>query len=124
MKDRANQADEFAKKLEEKLKNYSPGKSIDFESQVSGSLTQLKTDMKELLNKGVKAYAGSGGVVASAGLSEADKSFLKELSNDTRDVIQDMRLEVLTASDKSESCILNRKYSKNLRLRFLILGSI
>ena len=102
VKDRANQADEFAKKLEEKLKNYSVGKSADFESQVSGSLTQLKTDIKELLNKGVKAHAGSS-VIAGAGLSEADKSFLKELSNDTRDAIQDMRLEVLTASDKSKS---------------------
>lgn len=37
----------------------------------------------------------------SGGLTDADKTFLKELSNDTRDAIQDMRLEVLTASDKS-----------------------
>jgi hypothetical protein len=38
----------------------------------------------------------------ASGLSDADKLFLKELSNETRDAITDMRLEVLTASDKSE----------------------
>jgi hypothetical protein len=66
-------------------------------------LTQLKTDIKELLNKGVKSSGGSGG--GGAGLTESDRHFLKELSNDTRDAIQDMRLEVLTASDKSEYTI-------------------
>lgn len=79
------------------------GKSKDFESQVSGSLTQLKTDLKELLTKGVKSSdVSSTSIVSGAGLSEADRTFLKELSNDTRDAIQDMRLEVLTASDKSK----------------------
>lgn len=64
---------------------------------MSGSLNQLKTDLKSLLEKGVKASGGGGG-----GLSDADRAFLKDLSNDTIDAIQDMRLEVLTASDKSE----------------------
>lgn len=40
--------------------------------------------------------------VGGSGLSDADKSFLKELTNETRDAITDMRIEVLTASDKSE----------------------
>lgn len=101
VKDRTNQADQFAKKLEEKLKTFGAGKSAEFETQVSGSLTQLKTDLKELLSKGVKTSSGQINI-NGGGLSEADRNFLKELSNDTRDAIQDMRLEVLTASDKSK----------------------
>jgi hypothetical protein len=65
---------------------------------VSGALTELKTDLKELLSKGVKSSA----VTVGAGLSDSDRNFLKELNNDTKDAIQDMRLEVLTASDKSK----------------------
>jgi hypothetical protein len=45
----------------------------------------------------------TGSVSSSGnGLSESDRHFLIELTNDTRDAIQDMRLEVLTASDKSK----------------------
>ncbi len=47
--------------------------------------------MKELKSSGI-----------GSGLSEADRNLLKELNNETRDAITDMRLEVLTASDKSE----------------------
>jgi hypothetical protein len=100
-KSSTNQADQFAKKLEDKLKTFGAGKSADFETKISGSLNELKTDLKELLSKGVKSQ-GSSGVVVGSGLTDADKYFLKELSNDTRDAIQDMRLEVLTASDKSK----------------------
>lgn len=96
VKDRTNQADVFAQKLEEKLLRIS-GSKPDFEKQVSGSLNQLKADLKSLLDKGVRSSGVGGG-----GLSDADKAFLKDLSNDTIDAIQDMRLEVLTASDKSE----------------------
>lgn len=81
------------------------GSKPDFEKQVSGSLNQLKADLKNLLEKGVKS-SGAGG----AGLSDADKAFLKDLSNDTIDAIQDMRLEVLTASDKSEFDLLNDEF--------------
>lgn len=81
---KANQADIIAAKIEAKLLGM--GKSSD-----DGSLSQLKTELKELLEKNV------------GGFSDADKTFLRELSNDTKDAIQDMRLEVLTASDKSES---------------------
>lgn len=102
VKDRTNQADQFAKKLEEKLKSFDVGKSSGFETQVSDSLTQLKSDLKELLSKGLKTSGASVSNSNGGGLSEADRNFLKELSNDTRDAIQDMRLEVLTASDKSK----------------------
>lgn len=89
---KSNQADVIVKKLEEKLSSMAGGKSSELDSQVAVSLKQLKTDLKDLLEKGGK----------SGGLSEADRSFLRELSNDTKDAIQDMRLEVLTASDKSK----------------------
>lgn len=52
VKDRTNQADNFAKKLEEKLAKHS-GKSSEFEAQITGSLNQLKTDLKDLKVKGV-----------------------------------------------------------------------
>lgn len=84
VKDRTNQADVFAQKLEEKLTQFNGAKSTDV-----GSLGSFKTELTELLQKN------------SVGLTEADRAFLRELSNDTRDAIQDMRLEVLTASDKS-----------------------
>lgn len=85
VKDRTNQADVFAKKLEEKLSQFTGSKSAD-----AGGLGSLKSELKELLEK------------SASGLTEADRSFLRELSNDTKDAIQDMRLEVLTASDKSK----------------------
>lgn len=97
VKDRTNQASVFAQKLEEKLTKVA-GKSSEFESQVSGSLSQMKIDLKDILSNGVKSSSGGG----AAGLSEADREFLRDLSNDTIDAIQDMRLEVLTASDKSK----------------------
>ena len=104
VKDRTNQAEEFAKKLEEKLlKITAAAKPSEFEIAISGSLSELKTDVKEILTKGVKSTSSS---VTSGGLSETDRTFLKELTNDTRDAIQDMRLEVLTASDKSKIRLL------------------
>lgn len=72
------------------MKNLAAGKSAG--EDFSGALGQLKTDLKDLLQ-----MSGSTG-----GLTEADRTFLKELSNETKDAIQDMRLEVLTASDKSK----------------------
>lgn len=106
---KSNQAEVIAKKLEEKLTSLSGGKSSELEAQVAGSLKQLKSDLKELLETGGK----------SGGLSEADRTFLKELSNDTKDAIQDMRLEVLTASDKSkfpESSASSFLYCKQISL--------
>lgn len=82
----------IAQKVETKLQGAS-----GIEEKVSKALDELKSSLKELKSNAVES-----------GLSDADKSFLKELSNETRDAIMDMRLEVLTASDKSESipCII------------------
>lgn len=86
IKSHAAQADFIAQKLESKLQG-----SSGIEATVSKALNELKSSLKELHSNSV-----------SGGLSDADKSFLKEISNETRDAITDMRLEVLTASDKSE----------------------
>lgn len=103
VKGQSAQADLIAKKLEEKLSNVSSSaSSSELEKQLTGSLKQLKTDLKELIVK------SSGG----GGLSEIDRTFLKELTNETRDVIQDMRLEVLTASDKSKFTTLSVNISQ------------
>lgn len=86
MKSHASQAELIAQKVESKLQS-----SSGIEASVSKALGELKSSLKELQSNAV-----------ANGLSDADKSFLKELSNETRDAITDMRLEVLTASDKSE----------------------
>lgn len=90
MKDRSSQADVIAKKLEEKLSQLSTGSGAS--SDFTGSLNQLKTDLKELISK-------NGG---SGGLSEDDRLFLKELTNETRVAIHEVKQEVLTASEKSK----------------------
>lgn len=71
-------------------------KKLEHIDVIAASLNEIKSDLK---SGGSGASVGSGG----SGLTEYDRSFLKELTNETRDAIQDMRLEVLTASDKSES---------------------
>lgn len=71
--------------------------SSELEGKITNTLAELKASLKELKTEGLSSSGGS------SGLSEKDKNFLKELSNDTRDAITDMRLEVLTASDKSKN---------------------
>lgn len=90
MKGRASQAELIAQKLESKLQG-----SSEVDEKITGTLNELKKSLNELKSNGI----GSG---SNNGLSDSDKTFLKELTNDTRDAISDMRLEVLTASDKSE----------------------
>lgn len=106
VKDRTNQADVFAGKLEAKLANFT--KSSEFEAKITRSLDELKTDIKALLSKGPMSSAST-----ASGLSEADRTFLKELTNDTKDAIEDMRLEVLTASDKSKFDFMRCDFSQN-----------
>jgi hypothetical protein len=66
------------------------GKNTEFENKITGTLSELKLGIKELRT------------AAPTGFTDSDKTFLKELTSDTKDSIQDMRLEVLTASDKSK----------------------
>jgi len=90
LKTRTNQAEIVAKKLEDKLTELvDAGKNTEFENKITGTLSELKLGIKELRT------------AAPTGFTDSDKTFLKELTSDTKDSIQDMRLEVLTASDKS-----------------------
>jgi hypothetical protein len=66
------------------------------EGKISTTLNELKTSLKEISNG-----AGSASS-SSSGFTTADKQFLKELYNDTREAIQEVQLEVLIASDKSK----------------------
>ncbi|KAG5674912.1 hypothetical protein PVAND_004857 [Polypedilum vanderplanki] len=93
MKQKENQADLIAKKLEEKLSKLSSNNGgSELETKIASTLSELKTGLKELSN------GGNGG---TSGFTIADKQFLKELYNDTREAIQEVQLEVLIASDKS-----------------------
>ncbi|XP_070500518.1 putative leucine-rich repeat-containing protein DDB_G0290503 [Chironomus tepperi] len=90
LKTRTNQAEVIAKKLEDKLNQLvEDGKNTEFENKITSTLGELKLGIKELRT------------AAPTGFTESDKTLLKELSNEMKDSIQDMRLEVLTASDKS-----------------------
>jgi hypothetical protein len=80
-------------------------KSKDTQSDLIAKLLETKTDASDIEKKLSDALSNlkvSGSDNSGSGLSEADKNFLKELTNETKDAIQDMRLEVLTASDKSK----------------------
>lgn len=91
LKTRTNQAEIVAKKLEDKLNELvKAGKNTEFENKITGTLSELKLGIKELRT------------ATPTGFIESDKSLLKDLSNEIKDSIQDMRLEVLTASDKSK----------------------
>lgn len=73
-------------KLEEKLKN------ISGSSDNSGSFEKLKTDLEAFLSKGA-----SGGA-----LNEADRNFLNDLNNGTKGALQEIKMELMKASDESK----------------------
>uniref|UniRef100_A0A182NTE1 Uncharacterized protein n=1 Tax=Anopheles dirus TaxID=7168 RepID=A0A182NTE1_9DIPT len=92
-------ADEIISKMEEKLSQYyltSPviaTQNVDFEDKVLKRLEHLSSSM---------ASGASGS--ASTGKDPSalpDRAFIQGLVNETLEAINDMRLEVLTASDKS-----------------------
>lgn len=68
---------------------------------ITKKLENIEIIAQSLKENRVDSKTGSYSSIGS-GLSESDRHFLIELTNDTRDAIQDMRLEVLTASDKSK----------------------
>jgi len=98
-------ADEVVTKLEEKLSHFyvtSPihsttlppaaidNSNIEWENNITKILMNINDDVKN-----IKADLNKGG---SVGLN---KEFFAALNNETLEAIEDMRLEVLTASDKS-----------------------
>uniref|UniRef100_A0A182PJQ3 Uncharacterized protein n=1 Tax=Anopheles epiroticus TaxID=199890 RepID=A0A182PJQ3_9DIPT len=92
-------ADEIISKMEEKLSQFyltSPmimTQNAEFEDKVLRHLDSLSSSMT------------SGGSVSNSQYKDAsslpDKQFIQGLVNETLEAINDMRLEVLTASDKS-----------------------
>lgn len=102
-KNRADHSEVIVKKLEifeKKLTQLADSqKNSDFEGKITSTLSDLKVGIKELKTRNPEL---TNVKAASSGLTDADKNFLKELSAETKDTIQDMRLEVLTASDKSK----------------------
>ncbi|XP_053672726.1 uncharacterized protein LOC128723047 [Anopheles nili] len=96
-------ADEIIAKMEEKLSQFyltSPviaTQNVDFEEKVLRRLEDLGNSM-------TAGGAGGGALAvssASPSTSLPDRQFIQGLVNETLDAINDMRLEVLTASDKS-----------------------
>ncbi|KFB46179.1 AGAP007777-PA-like protein [Anopheles sinensis] len=95
-------ADEIIGKMEEKLSQFyltSPviaTQNVEFEERVLKQLANLSNTMAE----SVTARPNDKEMAAAAG-TLPDKQFIQGLVNETLDAINDMRLEVLTASDKS-----------------------
>uniref|UniRef100_U5EM88 Putative leucine-rich repeat-containing protein n=1 Tax=Corethrella appendiculata TaxID=1370023 RepID=U5EM88_9DIPT len=89
-------ADEVIGKLEEKLSQFyitSPVVAPNRNSEWEENIVQSINEIKENINS-VKQNGGSGGV-------SIDKEFIHGLTNETLEAISDLKLEVLTASDKS-----------------------
>ncbi|XP_035777960.1 uncharacterized protein LOC118459043 isoform X2 [Anopheles albimanus] len=97
-------ADEIVSKLEEKLSQFyftSPvisTQNTEFEERVVKQLTGLSEALAE---REVKQSAKGNGQELATLSTIPDKQFMKSLVNEALDAINDMRLEVLTASDKS-----------------------
>lgn len=95
-------ADEVISKIEDKLSHFyvtaplATEKSNDeseWAEKISSTLEQLKKDVGQIKASPAAATAST--------LGEPERIFLRALANETLEAIEDMRLEVLTASDKS-----------------------
>ncbi|XP_035916210.1 uncharacterized protein LOC118513937 [Anopheles stephensi] len=92
-------ADEIISKMEEKLSQFyltSPviaTQNVDFEEKVLRKL--------ESLSNTIPAAGSATNTLGKDPASLPDKQFIQGLVNETLEAINDMRLEVLTASDKS-----------------------
>ena len=101
------QTEEVVGKLDEKMSqfyitNTQDSKSSDFEEKMSKSLKEIEGNVNKLLKEGSSvSYSGS-----SSAFTAADRNFITGMKNETLEALEDMRLEVLTASDKSKFDIL------------------
>lgn len=94
-------ADEVISKIEEKLTHFyvtgpistpSPSRNSDWENQISQTLQDIRSNVNAITStKG--ASSGSSAVL--------DKEFFETIANQTLESIEDMKIEVLAASDKS-----------------------
>ncbi|KAG4072564.1 hypothetical protein HA402_004653 [Bradysia odoriphaga] len=94
-------ADEVISKIEEKLTHFyvtgpistpSPSRSNDWEDQISQTLQEIRSNVNAITSiKGASSSSSSG----------LDKEFFETIANQTLESIEDMKIEVLAASDKS-----------------------
>ena len=97
-------------KLDEKMSqfyvtNTQDGKSSDFEVKITKTLQEIEENVNKLLKEG-SAVSSS---VSGSAFSPADRNFITGLKNETLEALEDMRLEVLTASDKSKYLLTSIK---------------
>lgn len=99
---KSSAGDDFISRLDEKLTEYyvstsvppTQERNLEWEENVSISLKEIKNDINAL----------KSGDIASApneGPSGLDRNYFITMHNETLEAIEDMRIEVLTASDKS-----------------------
>ncbi|XP_055596512.1 uveal autoantigen with coiled-coil domains and ankyrin repeats [Uranotaenia lowii] len=104
-------SDEVIAKISEKLSSHYNNpvvishSNVDFEERVIKKLETIDSSVKDSL--------ASTAVGSVSGHETPDKAFMKQLINETLDAIEDMRLEVLTASDKSFSKTATRIKENN-----------
>ncbi|XP_058446368.1 uncharacterized protein LOC131427314 [Malaya genurostris] len=104
-------SDEIIGKIEERLSSYYNNpvvishSNVDFEEKVIKKL--------DTIDAAVKESHSPASVAVSAPGSSIDKDFVHGLINETLEAIEDMRLEVLTASDKSFSKTATRIKENN-----------
>lgn len=102
-------SDEIVGKIEERLSSYYNNPVVipantDFEEKVIKKLDSIE---------GIAQETRSTAIAAPAAGSTIDKEFVHGLVNETLEAIEDMRLEVLTASDKSFSKTATRIKENN-----------
>ncbi|XP_065090830.1 uncharacterized protein LOC135711801 [Ochlerotatus camptorhynchus] len=104
-------SDDIIGKIEERLSSYYNSPVVishsndDFEEKVIKKLDAIDANVKD-------SHSSLSAPIANAG-STVDKEFVHGLINETLEAIEDMRLEVLTASDKSFSKTATRIKENN-----------
>lgn len=104
-------SEELIGKIEERLSSYYNNplvfshSNVEFEEKVIRKLNTLDASMTESFLALASPAKGQGSTV--------DKEFIQGLVNETLEAIEDMRLEVLTASDKSFSKTATRIKENN-----------
>lgn len=94
-------ADEAISRIEEKFSHFyvtgtnGNSNNADWQLKVSETLQTIKDDMEALKKSRTSDKHNGAG-------TDLTKEFFETLNNETLDAIQDMKLEVLTASDKSK----------------------
>lgn len=98
-------SDDLITRLEEKLAEYyvstpvPPERNTEWEENISISLKEIKNDIDTI--KSSDGLAASHSEASANNLNGLDKNYFITLHNETLEAIEDMRIEVLTASDKS-----------------------